>query len=198
MYLNCILICGILSCLVGCDLNLGPPRPEHYCKKYLTEHGWTTNVVDTILNGREVDHDTVVRLINVPDVSVRHILGRNRFLTQEDRKLLFNDSNEFVRSGVAMNPNLTQSEIVNAMSDPAKHLVPIGLAMNPNVPSDILLRLRHEHKVPLVFFAQNANCPPEIVKEIERSGSSLEKDLLTNGRRRGTEGSGTTEKTAIH
>lgn len=179
--------CGLSVCLLfffaSCDFNLGPPLPERYSERYLKEHRFSTNIIEAVLEGKEIDHETLVTLIKCPDVSVRHMLGRNRYLTPEQRAALFQDKDEFVRSGVAMNPSLTREEILNAMLDPAQHLVPDGLAINPAVPKDILIELRKKYRVSLLSFAQNSNCPPAIVREIEESGSSLAKKLLEITRR---------------
>ena len=159
------------------DIQLGPPLYERNSEKYLSAHGFSPDVVTALLSGAPIDHETVVTLSKVPDVSVRHMLGRNQHLSQDERLALFQDKNEFVRQGVAMNPSLSREEISQAMAD-SSTFVWGALAMNPAVPADVLLELRSLRHVSLSDFAQNPKCPDAIVKEIEASDDSIAKDLL--------------------
>lgn len=174
----------LLMCFMGCEFPMGPPMPEYHTEKYLREHGFGTNIIAAVLDGKEMDRGMVAVLIRIPDISVRHMLGRNRFLTRDERGMLFQDQDEYVRSGVAMNPGLTREEVLNAMTDQnRRRLVGFGLAMNATVPQDILMQLRNQYGVALIAFAQNSNCPPVIVREIEQSGDSLAKKILGITRR---------------
>lgn len=174
----------ICLCTSGCAAWIGPPRPEYYAGKYLREHGFATNVITALLNGKEIDTETIDILLKVPDISVRHMLGRNQCLSREKRGILFQDKSEFVKSGVALNLNLTREEVCDAVMMPSRlgHIRD-SLAMNASVPQDILITLRREYKVSLLAFAQNPNCPLSIAREIEKSGSLLEQKLLDITRR---------------
>jgi len=182
MSMGCNLSVCILFILSSCDLNVGPPLPERYAKKYLTEHGFDINVVTAVLEYKEMDRSTILELLDVPDVSVRYMLGRNRHLNREQRSVLWKDRDEFVRKGVAMNPSLTQREIFDAMEDssPVRH----SLAMNPMVTRDVLIKLRSHYRVRLSAFAQNPSCPEAIINEIEKHGMAQDKQLLAISRRR--------------
>ena len=172
---------GLLLCLAlfltGC-----PPLPERYSVQYLKSHEFSPAVIAAVRDGTKIDHETFIVLAAVHDVSVRHMLGRNPYLTREERAVLFQDKNEFVRSGVAMNPSLTPKEIKVAMQDPSRVVID-NMAMNPSLPEEVLLYLHNQRHVLLESLAENPNCPASIVREIEESGSSLAKELLEITRR---------------
>jgi hypothetical protein len=171
-------ICGLLVwASFTFDFNLGPPLYERHSAEYLSAHGFGTNVISALLAGTPIDHETVLALQKLPDVSVRHMLGRNRHLSQDERQTLLHDTNEFVRQGAAMNPALTPEEINGAMTDHSDYVLS-ALAMNPSTPENSLLALRDKYRIGLIFFAQNPNCPASIVKEIEDSNDSTAKSLL--------------------
>lgn len=159
------------------DVQIGPPLYERDSKEYLRTHGFGADVAAALLTGAPMDHETVVALTKTPDISVRHMLGRNRHLSADERLVLFQDENEFVRQGVALNPALSREEIQQAMSD-SSHYVQEALAMNAAVPVDMLMPLRNRLHVGLVHFAQNENCPDELVREIETSEDPEAKELL--------------------
>ena len=168
-------------CLAGCNL-MGPPLYENHAEEYLSAHGFGTDAINAVLAGTAIPHELFVVLAAVPDISVRHMLGRNLHLSRDERHVLLQDSNEFVRQGVAMNQSLSREEISLAMADPSFYVWK-SLAMNPSVPEDVLLRLRSRPHVSLTDFAQNTHCPEAIVREIEESNDSLAKQLLDTTRR---------------
>ena len=159
------------------DIQLGPPLYEHHAGKYLNEHGFNPDIVSAVLDGKSLDHASFLALTQVPNVSVRHMLGRNAHLTLSERQVLLRDKNEFVRQGIALNPSLSPVEIEQMMSD-SSHFVWGALAMNPTVPSDVLLELYYRRHVSLNEFAKNPKCPEAIVREIEGSNNALAKQIL--------------------
>jgi hypothetical protein len=159
------------------DIQLGPPLYEHHAGKYLNEHGFNPDIVSAVLDGKSLAHDSFLSLSQVPNVSVRHMLGRNANLSLTERQVLLHDKNEFVRQGVALNPSLSSVEIAQMMSD-SSPIVWGALAMNPAVSSDVLLELYHRRHVSLNEFAKNPKCPEAIVKEIEGSNNAQAKQIL--------------------
>lgn len=177
-----IFLIGILLLSVGCDLRrIGPPIPRLFGKEYLEEHGYGTNVINALLEYQKIDHETVIKLLELPNADVREMLGPNAYLTRNERDILWQDKSERVRYAVATNPSLTSDEVLLAMKDTSS-MVWHGLAMNPFVPKNVLITLRYKRSVSLSAFAQNPNCPDVIVEEIERSGNSVQKKLLEFGR----------------
>ncbi|MBI2438626.1 MAG: hypothetical protein HYV36_07435 [Lentisphaerae bacterium] len=173
-----------LALFASCDLRrIGPPLPELYCREYLEQHGFSANVIKAVIEYGEIDSAIVSRLLDVKDVDVRQIIGRNRHLSREQRNVLLKDQSASVREGVAMNPSLTQNEIHAIMQDSSPRVL-ISLAMNPAVPKDILIELRHSLNVSLSAFAQNPSCPTEILDEIAERGTAQDRQLLAITHRR--------------
>lgn len=190
--LSWCLQCSLLICLLlmGCDLRrIGPALPELFGKEYLEEHGYGTNVIKSVLEYDVIDHAMFLQLSCVPDVSVRHMLGRNSHLTRDERAILLKDKIDYVRAGVAMNPCVSRDEILVLISQESRYSPVLhGLAMNPFVPQDILMKLYHEYQDLVDSFAKNVNCPTVIVQEIEGHGTSQGKKMLAWAQTRKHEG----------
>ncbi len=172
----------LLAAGLGCDLRkIGPPIPELFAKEFLVKHGYGTNIIEAVLEYKNINSNSIVSLMNCSDVNVRHMVARNSHLTSDERSVFINDKHDYVKTGVAMNPCLSQDEIFLLMNKTVPSVL-YGLAMNPFIPHDILMKLHNEYNVPLSAFATNPNCPPRLINEIEAHGSSLEKDLLVLGK----------------
>jgi len=58
-----------------------------------------------------------------------------------------------------------------------------ALARNRGLSEEMLLKLHHERKSGLVYFAMNPHCPPEIQRRIEQSNNQAEKLRLDRGKK---------------
>lgn len=171
--------CFVVGLLLGCDLRrMGSPLPEVFAREYLEKQGYEKSILNDVLEYGPIDRDVFARLSRVSDVSVRHMLARNSHLSPDERAILSDDGVDYVRAGAAMNPGITRDEVIKLVEEPYGPVLH-GLAMNPFVPEDILLTLRRKSSGLLGSFAKNVNCPDVIVQEIERSGSSTQKKMLS-------------------
>lgn len=169
--------------LTGCDVSMGPPNHEHHARRWLLEHGYRNETASAIIYGEPSDPKMLRVLAASTSVAVRVVVGRNRYLSDEDRRHLMRDSDPAVRWGVACNLSIQTQEIAVLIRDVDPEVLS-GLAWNENVPTSTLQKLRDEYHIELRHFAQNRNCPPSIVREIERSRDSMAKKNLARTRAR--------------
>jgi len=181
----------------------GPPFYERWSKEYLLEHKYSSKVVDRLLNYKPLGSNTVARLTAVPETSVRVMLARNPHLTFDERQVLWQDKNEYVRQNLAGNLRLSQEEMDRVLQERGdtfweklslgvfprpraavrreQHRAVLeGMAGNLAEPRETLLQVLDEYRkrgygrsrdgdhTLFLFFAQNPNCPKEIISKMPK------------------------------
>ena len=150
----------------GCNLDIiGPAHPEKNADKYLSEHGYATEVIRAVVERLPIEHRRILEFVHIPSASVRFLVASNPNLTQDEIDLFLKDRDDFARSGTACNPNLTPSQIERLTAD-LSHTVYCKLAGNTFLSESELLRLRKTRSLGIPWFSMNPNCPESIRKEI--------------------------------
>ena len=168
-----ILFAFIGLLLAGCNLQFGGPAfPEKNGGKFLSEHGYSQEIIRAVIKQKSLAHGQVLEFSKISSTDVRFLVAKNPHLTTDEIDIYMKDKNDFARSGAALNRNLTRDQMLILMKDKS-HTVYHKLAMNPAIPKDLLLKLHAERKPGLVWFASNPDCPIEIKEEILKSNDDL-------------------------
>jgi hypothetical protein len=112
------------------------------------------------------------RLATEESTDVRFLVAQNPHLPKRLHEKLIQDSEDFVRGGAALSPHVTEEQIAIEISkhkEPtsSNHTVLIYIARNPNVSKRILLDLHERHGLELSWFAQNPDCPAELIRKMK-------------------------------
>jgi hypothetical protein len=158
---------SLIFIISACNI-AGPGYPKKGAEKYLKQKDYPEKMVKAIVQKKSLSHKDIVLLSKCPDINVLYMVGSNPYLTPSEIDLFIDNKNDFVRSGVARNPNLTKKQMLKLLND-SSHTVYCTLAGNPEVPENLLLELRKSRDLKLSWFALNPNCPQELKKEIIKS-----------------------------
>ena len=163
---------------VGCNFHIaGPAHPEKNGGKYLTEHGYATEIVRAVVERMPLEHRRISEFVHIPSTDVRFLVASNPNLTHDEIDLFIRDRDDFARSGTACNPNLSSNQIESLTADPS-HTVYCKLAANTSLSELELLRIHKTRNPGVLWFAMNPNCPESIRAEILQSHDSLAKQWL--------------------
>ncbi len=144
---------------------------------WLSDHDYDEKTIDAVVKGQKLSPALVDELFKEGNENIHFMVGSNRHLSEEQIDLYLKVEDDFGRSGVATNVSLNRRQMLVVMKDPS-HTVYSKLAGNPAVPSDILLRLKKERKLDLLWFAQNPKIPRVLRKEILASDNEPAKEGL--------------------
>lgn len=167
---------GLCLLFISC-LSIGPAYPEKDAKLFLSKENYSKRIIKSVVELRALSNETIKKLIGCENNSVRFLIAKNSNVPEKSIHFLMNDKHDFVRSGVAQNLNITKTHVVKLFRDPS-NLVYSALARNSSISKKTLLKLRYERKVNLHNFAQNYNCPRQIIIEIQSSDDELAKRWL--------------------
>lgn len=150
---------GLVALLMyAVSASIGPAHPERDGTTYLQQQAYPQQVIDSVIQLKQLDAATFNKLAGEDSTNVRFLLAQNPFISAELLQTLSQDESDFVRGGAALNPHLTQEQIRRLSNDPS-HTTQIYVARNPHVPEADLLRLHEVHGIELVWFAMNPACP---------------------------------------
>ena len=169
--------------LTGCFLANAPAFPGRDAKKYLSELGVSTETIRSLVCSKELTDQEISMLLNTDNYNVLFLLGKNKHIPLKIQDQLSDNPDNFIRSGLAKNTNITEENIKKLFNDES-HTVYCGLATNPALRKSELVDLHKKRHPGLVWFAMNPNCPEEIIHEIENSDKELAKRRLSITRQR--------------
>ena len=113
----------------------------------------------------KIPYETIKKLLNHTDDSIRHNLALNLQTDSESLKILSNDKDYWIRSAVAENKN-TPEEILKKLSNDEDYRVRVNLAQNLHTSVELLRKLSKDKKFTVIkYIARNPNTPKEILKE---------------------------------
>jgi len=177
-----LVISFFLLTLSACDF-AGPAYPRRDGPKYLRQKGYSEQDIRALTYNGYLGEEKLRELYKIGSVDVRFLVGEHVGTKGKFLEELLSAPSDFVRSGVARNPNLTNAQIEKLIRD-RSHTVLAGLAKNPHLSEATLLRFHKQRKPGLVYFAMNPNCPQAIQEEIRRSSNELAKTWLERAQKR--------------
>jgi hypothetical protein len=170
----------LLLSVVGCN---GPAHPDKNGSEFLSSKGYSTELINRLKNNEPITDKEISSLLKHEHKDVTFLIGRNSNIPIPIQNQISNHSNDYVRSSVAYNIKITTENIEKLFHDPS-HTVYCNLARNPTISHDVLIKLRKQRNLNLMWFAMNPNCPPSLVAEIENSNDERAKDYLSRTQNR--------------
>lgn len=137
-----------------------------------------SEAVSALVSGRRLTHEQIKKFAQSESDDVRFMVAKNSSLDVAELNVLVRDREAFVRGGAASNLKISERQALTLSRDDS-HTVYASLAKNPATPEYILLDLRKNRKLGLIFFAMNPECPKNIREEIRESDNKSAKHWLT-------------------
>jgi hypothetical protein len=171
-----LLIIGILSlALSACN---EPPLYQSRAAEFLHEHGIEEDLIQRLVNRREISSDEAERLAAFSSIPVLHLVASN---PGTSKSLLYRLAKHWsfeVHTALVSNPS-APVDLVLSFRTPGKYTtVNDAMARNPNLPSKLLCEMYNQREIGRVSPALNPNCPPEIMWRIYNEGNSVDRAWL--------------------
>jgi hypothetical protein len=167
-----LLIVGILFLtLTACN---GPPLYQGRAAEFLHEHGVEEELIQRLVNRREISPDEADRLAAFNNIPVLHLVASNPSTSKTLLYRLAKHSSFEVHTGIVSNPS-APLDLVLSFRTPGKYTtVNDAMARNPNLPSKLLCEMYDQREIGRVSPGLNPNCPPEIMWRIYQEGNSTD------------------------
>jgi hypothetical protein len=165
----------VLVVNTGCN---SPPLYESKARRFLESRKVPSETIEKLVTRQPLETSEVTRLMQFTDIAVLHLVGSNPGTSEELLRRLAQHRNLEVRTGVAGNANAPLELLLRLRVKGRYDTVNEYLASNPKIPSEVLLDMKRRNEAGYGSFARNSNCPREVMGEILRKGSEIEKAWL--------------------
>jgi hypothetical protein len=156
----------------------GPPLYESRAAEFLHEHGVEEDLIQRLVNRREISADEADRLATFGNIPVLHLIASNPGTSKTLLYRLAKHSSFEVHTGIVSNPS-APLELVLSFRTPGRYTtVNDSMARNPNLPAKLLLEMYNQREIGRVSPALNPNCPPELMWRIYEEGRSTDRAWL--------------------